>query len=167
MNKYGFLSLILTIVLFILQFIPVGFFFQFENPIVNTYIKIPIQLFTYQDKQLFLLGVETNGSFQFWFEINFLTGIFLTILAPLAIFLNLFGFWRENKTGKKLMNANFVLLLAILLYSIIGIPVYSEEILGVDQFGYFDIFYYLNYGFFILLINVVIAGIGFGKHPIQ
>ncbi len=166
MNKYGFISLVLTLVLIFLQFIPVGFFFQFENPIVNSYIKIPIQLFTFEDKQLFFWGIQSNGIFQFWFSINSLTGIFFIILTPLAILSNMLGFWRENKIGKKLMNANFVLLLIIFLYSIIGIPIYSGEILG-SQFGYFDIFLYLNYGFFLLLINVIVAGIGFGKHPIQ
>jgi hypothetical protein len=166
MNKYGFISLILTLILFFLQFIPVGFYFQFENPILNSYTKIPIQLFTYQEQQLFFWGIKTGTTFRLWFEINFLTGIFLIFLTPLASILNIFGFWRENKTGKKLMNANFVLLLVVLLYSIIGIPVYSNEIVGI-QFGYFDIFYYLNYGFYILLINVIIAGIGFLKHPVQ
>ncbi len=166
MNKFGFVSLILTFVLFFLQFIPLGFYFQFENPIVNSYIRIPIQLFTYEDKQLFFWGIETNGTLQNWFEVNFLTGLFLLILTPLAGFLNIIGFWRENDTGKKLMNANFIILLVIFLYIIIGIPIYSEEIIGV-QFGYFDIFYYLNYGFFILIINLIIAGIGSGKHPIK
>ena len=166
MNKYGFISLILTLVLFFLQFIPVGFFFQFENPIVNSYIRIPIQLFTYEDKQLFFWGIQSNGNFQLWFDINYLTGIFFIILTPLAIVLNILGFWRENKVGKKLMNANFILILVILLYSIIGIPIYSKEILGV-QWGYFDIFLYLNYGFFIMLINLIVAGIGFVKHPVQ
>lgn len=166
MNKYGFISLILTLVLFFLQFIPVGFFFQFENPIVNSHIRIPIQLFTYEDKQLFFWGIQSNGNFQLWFDINYLTGIFFIILTPLAIVLNILGFWRENKVGKKLMNANFILILVILLYSIIGIPIYSKEILGV-QWGYFDIFLYLNYGFFIMLINLIVAGIGFVKHPVQ
>jgi hypothetical protein len=166
MNKYGFISLILTFILFLLQFIPVGFFFQFENPIVNSYIRIPIQLFTYEDKQLFFWGIQSNGIFQLWFDINYLTGVFFIFLTPLAILVNILGFWRENKIGKKLMNVNFILILVIFLYSIIGIPIYSKEILGV-QFGYFDIFLHLNYGFFIMLINLIVAGIGFGKYPIQ
>ena len=166
MNKYGFLSLILTFVLFFLQFIPIGFYFQFENPIVNSYTRIPIQLFTYEEIQIFFWGIISNGTFRLWFDVNFLTGIFFLIFTPLAAIFNLFGFRRENTTGKRLMNANFVLLLIILLYSIIGIPVYSLEIIGA-QLEYFDIFYYLNYGFFILLINVIIAGIGYIKHPIQ
>ncbi len=166
MNKYGFLSLILTFVLFFLQFIPIGFYFQFENPVVNSYTRIPIQLFTYEEIQIFFWGIISNGTFRLWFDVNFLTGIFFLIFTPLAALFNLFGFWKENTTGKRLMNLNFVLLLTILLYSIIGIPIYSQEILGY-QLGYFDIFFYLNYGFFILLINVIIAGIGYIKHPIQ
>lgn len=166
MNKYGFISLILTLVLFFLQFIPIGLYFQFENPFMNCYERIPIQLFTYQDKELFIWGIVTNGVFQNWFEVNILTGILFLVLLPLAGLLTIIGFWKENKTGKKLMNVNFVLLLVILPYSIIGIPIYSEEILGV-QFSYFDIFSHLNYGFFILLINLILALIAYIKHPIQ
>ncbi len=166
MNKYAFLSLILTLVLFFLQFIPIGIYFQLNNPLVNSYTRIPIQLFTYEEIQIFFWGILSNGTFRLWFDVNFLTGIFFLIFTPIAAISNLFGFWRENKTGKRLVNANFVLLLIVLLYSIIGIPVYSDEIIGI-QFEYFDIFYYLNYGFFILLINVIIAGIGYIKHPIQ
>ncbi|MEE9379348.1 MAG: hypothetical protein V3V33_15090 [Candidatus Lokiarchaeia archaeon] len=133
---------------------------------MNCYERIPIQLFTYQDKELFIWGIVTNGVFQNWFEVNILTGILFLVLLPLAGILTIIGFWKENKTGKKLMNVNFVLLLVILLYSIIGIPIYSEEILGV-QFSYFDIFSHLNYGFFILLINLILALIAYIKHPIQ
>lgn len=166
MNKYGFISLILTLVLFFLQFIPLGIYFQFENPFINCYERIPIQLITYQDNQLFIWGIVTDGVFQNWFEVNVLTGIFFLVILPLAGILTIFGFWKENQTGKKLMSVNFIGLLLVLLYSIIGIPIYSEEILGV-QFGYYDIFLYINYGYFILLVNLIFATIGYIKHPIQ
>ena len=166
MNKYGLISLLLTCVLLLLQFIPLGVYFQFEAPLVNSYIRIPIQLFTYQDKELFIWGMVTNGIFQNWFDLNILTGIIFLVLLPLTGIVTIFGFWKESQTCKKLMNVNFVLLLVILLYSIIGIPIYSEEILGV-QFNYFDIFSHLNYGFFILLINLILALIAYIKHPIQ
>ena len=84
MNKFGFLSLILTFVLFFLQFIPLGVYFQFENPFVNSHVRIPIQLFTFQDNELFIWGMVTNGVFQDWFEVNILTGIFFLILLPLV-----------------------------------------------------------------------------------
>ena len=73
---------------------------------------------------------------------------------------------REDQTGKKLMNANFIILLVIFLYTITGIPIYSEEIFG-NKFGYFEIFFYLKYGFYILLINIIIAGIGYFTHTIK
>ena len=133
---------------------------------MSYYIQIPIRLFTYYDKQIFIWGINFGGGVLHWFAVHTLTGIFYLVLLPLTGILTIIGFWKENETGKKLMNANFVLLLVIMLYSIIGIPIYSEEILGV-QFGYFDIFLYLNYGFFILLINLVYAIIGYIKHPIQ
>lgn len=166
MNKFGFISIILTFLLFFFQFIPLGFFFQFENPYVNYQVKIPIQLFTFQDKQIFIWGIKTNGSFQLWFDVNFLSGIFLIILTPLACILTIVGFCKENRVGKRLLNFSFILTLAVLLYSVIGIPIYSDEILGV-QFGYFDIFFYLSFGFYILLINTILTGIGYKFHPIE
>ncbi|MHA2008335.1 MAG: hypothetical protein ACXABO_04170 [Promethearchaeota archaeon] len=166
MNKFGFISIILTFLLFFLQFIPLGFFFQFENPYVNFKVKVPIQLFTYEDTQIFIWGIKTSGTFHLWFDVNFLSGIFLIFLTPLAGLLTIVGFCKENRVGKRLMNFSFVLMLAVLLYSIIGIPIYSEEILGF-QFGYFDIFYYLNFGFYILIINTILIGIGYKFHPME
>jgi len=165
MNKFGFLTLILTFVLFFLQFIPLGVYFQLQYPFVNCHVRIPIQLFTYQNNQLFIWGIKTGGVFVHWFALNILTGIFFIVLLPLAGIITMFGFCKENRTGKKLILANFVILLAILLYALIGIPIYSLQIFGV-QFGYFEIFLYLNYGFFILLIDLICATIGYIKHPI-
>jgi hypothetical protein len=111
-------------------------------------------------------GINGGGGVLHWFAIHSLTGIFFMVLLPLSGILTIFGFWKEDQTGKKLMNANFILLLVIMLYSIIGIQIYSEEIIGV-QFGYFDIFLYLDYGFYLLLLNVIIAAISFWKHPLE
>ncbi|MFX1572236.1 MAG: hypothetical protein ACFFB0_05770 [Promethearchaeota archaeon] len=166
MNKFGFISLFFTIILYFLQFIPLGFYFQFETPFISALVKVPIHIFAYENDEIFFWGIKMDGNFQFWFNINLLTSIFLIILTPLAALLNIFGFSRENIAGKKLMNANFVILLIISLYIIIGIPIYSKEIFGI-QFGYLDIFFYLNNGFFILLINVIIAGIAYFTHPIK
>jgi hypothetical protein len=166
MNRFGFLSLILTFVLFFLQFIPLGFYFQFENPFLNFYVRIPIQLLSFQNSHLFFLGVITNGVFQTWFEINFLTAVFFIILMPLTAVFVLFGFCKENKTGKKLILVNFIILLIILLYLIIGIPTLSLEIFGTP-IDYLRIFIYLNYGFYLLALNVIIAAISYWKHPID
>ncbi|MFX0001268.1 MAG: hypothetical protein ACFE88_14235 [Candidatus Hermodarchaeota archaeon] len=166
MNKFGFISLILTFVLFFLQFIPLGFYFQFQNPYVNSYVRIPIQLISFQNNHLFFLGVMTNGVFQTWFEVNLLTGVLFIVLMSLAAIVVLVGFWKENKTGKKLILVNFIVLLTILLYLIIGIPMLSQEIFGT-QIDYLDIFIYLNYGFYILLLNLIFAAISYWKHPIE
>lgn len=166
MNKFGLISLLLTSVLYFLQFIPLGISFQFESPFIITLVKIPIHIFAYENNEIFFWGIIANGNFQFWFNINILTGIFLLILTPLAVIFTFFGMCREDQTGKKLMNANFIILLVIFLYTITGIPIYSEEIFG-NKFGYFEIFFYLKYGFYILLINIIIAGIGYFTHPIK
>ncbi|MFX0155240.1 MAG: hypothetical protein ACFE9Q_12030 [Candidatus Hodarchaeota archaeon] len=108
----------------------------------------------------------TNGVFQTWFEINLLTGVLFIVLMSLAAIVVLVGFWKENKTGKKLILVNFIVLLTILLYLIIGIPMLSQEIFGT-QIDYLDIFIYLNYGFYILLLNLIFAAISYWKHPIE
>lgn len=166
MNKFGFLSLILTLALFFLQFIPLGFYFLFQTPFVNSYARIPIQLISYQNSHLFFLGIITNGLFQTWFEVNLLTGVLFIVLMPLAAVLVLLGFCKENRTGKKLILVNCIILLIILLYLIIGIPILSQEIFGT-QINYLDIFIHFNYGFYVLLLNLIIAAISYWKHPIE
>ncbi len=166
MNKFGFLSLILTLALLFMQFIPLGFYFQFQNPFVNFYTTIPIQLISYQNSHLFFLGIITNGLFQTWFKVNLLTGVFFIVLMPLAAVLVLLGFCKENQTGRKLILVNLIILLAIILYLIIGIPILSQGIFGT-LIDYLEIFIHFNYGFYVLLLNLIIAAISYWKHPIE
>ena len=95
MNKLGFLSILFTFILYFLQFIPLGFYFQFETPFIGALVRIPIHKFGYENNEFFFEGINTNGNFQFWFNINILTGIFLLILTPLAAVLNIFGFCKD------------------------------------------------------------------------
>ena len=76
MNKFGLISLLLTSVLYFLQFIPLGISFQFESPFIIALVKIPIHIFAYENNEIFFWGIIANGNFQFWFNINILTGIF-------------------------------------------------------------------------------------------
>ena len=63
------------------------------------------------------------------------------------------------------MSYNFLSLLFIILYSILGFTIYSEEIFGV-KFGLLEVFSYLDYGFYILLLNLILSFIAFIKHPL-
>jgi ABC-type amino acid transport system permease subunit len=129
-------------------------------------VRIPIQLITYQNIHLFILGITTNGVFQTWFEVNFLTGVFFIVLLPLTTVILLIGFCKENKTGKKLVFGNFFILLIVYFYLIIGIPILSQEIFG-NPIAFLDIFTHFDYGFYILSLNLIISAIGYWKHPIE
>jgi len=181
MNKFGFISAFLTLVLFLFQYIPLGLYFGSEGPIytwlseffgfstnswINSFVQISIEIFSYQGKQIFLFGMSTNGTLQLWFDIHFLTFLILFIITPLTILLAFIGCAKENTSGKKLINTNFFLVLLIFLYCIIGIPIYTKEILGI-QFGFMEIFFYLHFGFYILLIDLIMAAIAKSKHPLQ
>ncbi|MFX1570776.1 MAG: hypothetical protein ACFFCV_20755 [Promethearchaeota archaeon] len=112
------------------------------------------------------MGVITNGVFQTWFEANLLTGVLFIVLMPSATILIIVGFFKENPIGKKLMLFNFIIIIIIILYIIIGIPILSLEILGTF-INILDIFIFLNYGFYILILDLIIAIIGYWKHPIE
>jgi len=178
MNKLGFISGIITSMLVFLQFIPLGIYFGIEgsfsnwivaylgiqNPLFDAYSTLPLNLFTYESQSIFLWGMIINGNLYSWLEINILSFICLTVLSLICVILSFIGCVKRNKTGKRLLNLNLVVLIFIIIYSIIGIPIYSQELLGV-QFGYFDIFLYLNYGFYIIIINLIIASFAYIKHP--
>jgi len=180
MNRLGFISGLISTFLVLFQFIPLGIhfgvegscsnwllaFFGIKNPIFNAYSSLPLNLFTYENTNIYLWGLSVNGTLFFWFEVNLLSFIFLFLLSIVSVIITFVGCKKETQTGKKLMNANLILLILVFLFSIIGIPVYSQEIIGI-QFGYFDIFLYLNYGFYLLLINILISLIAYIKHPLQ
>lgn len=181
MNKFGFISSIFSLILFFLQFIPLGLYYGEEtltnswlavylgiegNPWLAFHTKIPIELFNYEGKKLYVWGMISNGKLHIWYEIDLLTFFMLFVLTFLAGFLALIGCAEENKQGKKLMNINFLALLTVFLYSIIGIPVYSKTILD-HQLGFMDIFFYLNFGFYMLLFDLILALIARFKHPTE
>lgn len=180
MNKLGFISGLISILLVLFQFIPLGIYFGVEgsfsnwpiaffgikNPIINAYSTLPLNLFTYENINIYLWGISVNGTLFSWLEVNLLSFIFLFLLSIVSAIVTFIGCKKETKSGKKLMNVNLIILIFVFLFSIIGIPVYSQEILGT-QFGYFDIFLYLNYGFYLLLINILIALTAYIKHPLQ
>ena len=88
------------------------------------------------------------------FSLSLITGI-----------LSLIGCTKDNSSGKRLIAINFYALLAISLFIIIGIPIYSQELIGTEL-NFLDIFFRLNFGFYFLIADLVIAAIAYGNHPI-
>ncbi|MFX1589977.1 MAG: hypothetical protein ACFFC1_17680 [Promethearchaeota archaeon] len=180
MNKFGFLSGIFTIILVLLQFIPLGLnfgvegvssiwllnYFGVSNPVLSSFVKFPLEIVSYGDKQIYLWGMINGDELYLWFEINITAFIFLFVISIFIAIFSIIGSKKENSTGKKLTTFSFIAYIIIILYLIIGIPIYSQEILGI-QFGYFDIFLYLNYGFYFLILNCILALIALLKHPLK
>ncbi|MBY9006782.1 MAG: hypothetical protein KGD63_08495 [Candidatus Lokiarchaeota archaeon] len=173
MNRLGLLSAILTSLTLFLPFIPIGIYFWNEltsTAEINSFIKLPVSLINFNDIQYFSWGILNQDSFNLWinnssiaFIISF---IFLSILSLLAIIFSLIGSTKTNLNGKRIMSYNFFALLFIILYTTLGFTIYSEEIFGIE-FGLFEIFLYLDYGFYILLLNLILSIIAFIKHPIE
>jgi len=181
MNKFGFLSWILTTLLFFLQYIPLGIFFGSEgnlpiwfglyfgietNPWISSFIELPIDLFNINGTHIHVWGLNSGGAIEIWFNIHLISFIFLYVLSLFALIVSLLGCAKENEEGLTLMKINFFAILAIFIYSIIGIPIYSKEIIGI-QLQFLDIFYYFSFGFYILLIDLIFAALAYGKHPIK
>ncbi len=181
MNKFGFISSLLTLVLLFLQFLPIGIQFGVEgnisiwlceyckietNPWFKSHVQITLELFHNGNQRVFLWGILNNNKIQMWNEIHLFGFILLFVFGLLAGFLTLFTCAKETKGGKKFMSFNFFVLLIILLFIIIGIPIYSKEILG-EKLDIFDIFNYLNFGFYVLLLDFILAAIAYGNHPIK
>ena len=180
MNKFGFLSSILTFVLFLCMFIPLGLEIGVEgtisvwlgkifdittNPWIGAHVHIPIELINYGNQQVFLWGIVQGGNIYLWYEIHILGFILLFCLSLVSAVLALVGSVKESLGGKKLIAFNSYAILTIFLFVIIGIPIYSKEILG-SSMNFLDIFFLLNFGFYLLLIDLICALIAYPIHPV-
>lgn len=178
MNKFAFLSGLLTLLLLFFQFIPLGImfgsngaisnwiltYFGLTNPFISHYSAISLELMTVGDYQVFLWGIINNGTLYSWLEVHFVTFIFLFCLSLLSIITAFIASGKENKLGRRMSNFNLVFIGVIFAYFLIGIPIYSNLIIGIEL-GYFNIFYYLNFGFYVLLVDLILAIVSKIKHP--
>lgn len=180
MNKFGFISSILTWILLLMQFIPLGiiigvegptsfwfgqYFNILNNPWMSSSAQIPLEIFNYGNQQVFLWGIVQEESIKLWYEIDVLGLLIVLLPSLLAGTLSLIGCAKENQGGKKLIAFNFYALLIVIVFIIIGLPLYSQELLG-GWFEILDLFFVLNYGFYILLLDLILAAIAYGTHPV-
>ena len=180
MNKFAFLSGMLTLLLLFFQFIPLGImfgsngaisnwmltYFGLTNPFMYYYSTISLEMMSVGDFQVFLWGIINNGTLYTWSEIHFVTFLFLFCLSLLSIITAFIASGKENKLGRRMNNFNLAFIGVIFAYFLIGIPIYSNFIIGIEL-GYFGIFYYLNFGFYILLLDLILAIISRIKHPMN
>ena len=181
MNKFGFISSILTLVLFFFEFIPLGLIIGAQgnismwllnlfginsNPWVGAYATFPLEFFNNGTVRIFLWGIISDGSITLWHEIHLISFIFLFCLSLSKGFITLIGSVKETTGGKKIMIFNFITLIIILTYIIIGIPFFSSEILGTNV----NIFYILDYleiAFLLLLFDLLFSYYALNHHPIK
>jgi len=123
-------------------------------------------MMTVGDFQVFLWGIIDNGTLYTWLEVDFVTFLFLFCLSLLSIITAFIASGKENKLGRRMSNFNLALIGTIFAYFLIGIPIYSNLIIGMEL-GYFDIFYYLNFGFYVLLLDLILAIVSRIKHPMS
>jgi len=169
MNKYGFLSSVLFFILLFLPALPIGIYFGSEsNPWlgINYYYQISLALLTHESSSVYLWGMSTSGSPLIWYQNHLLTFIFLVLIGTAGATIILIGSFKETETGKKLTRTGFIFQLIAFLYVIIGIPIYSNELIGV-QFNYVDIFLFLQFGFYVFLLSTILSLIARIKHPIN
>ena len=180
MNKYAFLSGFFTLILSFLEFIPLGINFGspglfsnwiltylgFSNPLMSYYETFSLALMNYGDYEIFLWGLIQNGTLYSWVEIHPLTFIFFFILSILAILASFIASFKSTKFGKRMANLNLICIVFIFGYFLIGIPIYSQQIIGI-QYNYFDIFFNLNYGFYLLSIDSILSIFSYIKHSIE
>lgn len=169
MNKLGFISGLISTILLFLPFIPIGIYFGTEtNPWLgfNYYIRFQVSLVKYENVGFFLWGTLTNSSFSIWLFSDILSFIFLTLIGLLAVIFSFLGCFKEDKLGKRFMNFILLANLFLILYVLIGFTIYSRELFG-SAFNLLDIYNYLDYGFFILLLNFIISIVAFITHPIE
>ena len=169
MNKLGFISGLLSAILIFLPFIPVGIYFGTEtNPWLgfNYYIQFPISIVRFGNMEIFLWGFLLNSSINLWFLVNIVSFIFLTIPGLLSVIFSFVGCFKEDDLGKRFMYFTFFTNLFIILYTLIGFTIYSREIFGIG-FSIGEIFEYLDYGFYALIINFIISIFAYITHPVM
>ncbi|MFO7795815.1 MAG: hypothetical protein ACQERB_13375 [Promethearchaeati archaeon] len=169
MNKLGFISGLLSAIIFFLPFIPVGIYFGSEsNPWLgfNYYIQFPVSIVRFGNMQIFLWGFLLDSSINLWVLENIVSFIFLTIPGLLTVIFSFVGCFKEDELGKCFIYFTFFTNLFMILYTLIGFTIYSMEILGIEL-AIGEIFAYLDYGFFILILNFIISIIAYITHPVM
>lgn len=180
MNKFAFLSGMLTLLLLFFQFIPLGLtfgsssilsnwiltYFGLNNPFISFYSAISLELISVGEYQVFMWGIINNGALYTWLEVHLITFIFLFCLSILSLLTAFVASGKEDKLGKRMASFNLAFIGVVFAYFLIGIPIYSNIIVGVEL-GYFNIFYYLNFGFYVLALNLILAIVAMIKHPLN
>jgi hypothetical protein len=180
MNKFAFISGLLTLLLSFFQFIPLGIifgstgsmsnwlltYFGLNNPFMSYYSTISLELMTIGNYQIFLWGILYNGTLYTWLDVHMISFVFLFLFSLIAIITTFIASGKENKLGKRMAILNLIFISLIIGYFLVGIPFYSNIITGIEL-GYFGIFFYLNFGCYILLLDLILSIISPIKHPMN
>ncbi len=165
MNKLGFCSGILSIILAFLQSIPVGIYFSSG---ISSFTAIPLNLFSSGTNDFYIWGTidQTSLAVQWWVQINLISFILLYIFIIFTGITTIIGSTMEKSSGKALMTLNTLLLIITIIYISVFIPLNSLELIG-DSLDFTGMFSSLGNGYYLLIINFILALISVRVHPLE
>ena len=181
MNKFGFLSCLLTFCLFFLEFIPLGIqigasgatsswllniFGVSTDPWIRAYAQFPLEFYNDGHVKLFIWGIISNGTLHLWLEVHILSFIVLFVLSFVRGIVTLIGSLKQTKAGKRMMLFNFIALIIIITYILFGLPFFSLEITGtsLNLLGFID---FLEIAFLLFLLDLLFSYYALNHHPIK
>lgn len=165
MNKMGFCSGILSIILAFLQSIPLGIYFSSG---ISSFTAIPLNLFSSSTADFYIWGTvdQTSLAVQWWLQINLISFIMLYVFIIFTGIATIIGSTMIKASGKAIMTLNSLLLIITIIYISIFIPFNSFELIG-DSLDFMEMFSSLGNGYYLLVINFILALISMRVHPIE
>lgn len=165
MNKIGFCSGILSIIISFLQSIPLGIYFESG---ISSYASISLTLFSNNNVDFFIWGTIDQSTLvvQSWLESNLISFFMLNVFMIITGIITIVGSTIERMSGKAIMSLSSLLILIVIIYISIFIPLNSIELIGfsIDIIGLFTS---LGNGYYILIINFMLALVSIRTHPLE
>lgn len=165
MNKIGFCSGILSIIISFLQSIPLGIYFDSG---ISSYTSISLSMFSNNNVDFFIWGTidQLTLVVQSWLEVNLITFCMLNLFMIITGIITIVGSTMERMSGKAIMSLNSLLILIVIIYISIFIPLNSIELIGIT-IDFMGLFTSLGNGYYILIINVILALVAIRSHPLE
>ena len=165
MNKLGFCSGLLSIIICFFQSIPLGIYFDSG---VSSYASISLNLFSSNNFDFFLWGKIDQSTLvgHSWLEANLISFFMLYIFTLIAGIITIIGSTIEKISGKAIISLNSLLLLIVIIYISIFIPLNSIELIDTAV-DFMELFTSLGSGYFLLIIDFILALFSIRVHPLE
>lgn len=165
MNKIGFCSGILSIIISFLQSIPLGIYFASG---ISSYASISLNLFSNNNIDFFIWGTIDQSTLvvHSWLESNLISFFMLNLFMIITGIITIVGSTIEKISGKAIMSLSSLLILIVIIYISIFIPLNSIELIGIS-IDIMGLFTSLGNGYYILIINFTLALVSIRTHPLE